>query len=51
MNIPKPDIYAENMIKANVRPDVNKVEHSRTNPNNVHMPIFPLSRFKIDRRF
>jgi hypothetical protein len=30
----KSDIYAENLIKAIVRPDVNKVELTRTNAKN-----------------
>jgi hypothetical protein len=39
-------IFAEDMIKAIVRPDVNKVEQMLTSR---HMPIFPLSRVKMDR--
>jgi hypothetical protein len=44
-------INAENMIKATVRPDANKVEHSRTNANKRAdtCPFFPLSRVKINR--
>jgi hypothetical protein len=42
-------MYAENTIKAFVRPEINKVERFRTNAKRVHMPIFPLPRVKMDR--
>ncbi len=37
------------MIKAGVRPDVNKVKCSRTNANKLTHALFPLSRVKMER--
>ncbi len=42
-------IHAENMIKAIVRPDVNKVEPSFSNVNKLIHVHFPLSRVKKER--
>jgi hypothetical protein len=39
-------IHTENMTKAIVIPDVNKVERSRAYAKSVITPIFPLSRVK-----
>jgi hypothetical protein len=36
------------MIKAIIRPDINKAECSKTKAKREHMLIFPLSRVKID---